>query len=43
MNSTEKLKELWNPVYEQLLETNVDDPNLVLIKVQAEAAEYWDA
>ncbi|MEK5639899.1 general stress protein [Paenibacillus rhizosphaerae] len=43
VNSTEKLKELWNPVYEQLLETNYDDPNLVLIKVQAEAAEYWDA
>ncbi|MET3852447.1 MULTISPECIES: pyridoxamine 5'-phosphate oxidase family protein [unclassified Paenibacillus] len=43
VNSTEKLKELWNPVYEKLLETNYDDPNLVLIKVQAEAAEYWDA
>jgi len=38
----EKLKQLWNPAYEKLLETSVNDPNLVLIKVHAETAEYWD-
>lgn len=38
----EKLKQIWNPMYEKLLETNIDDPNLVLIKVNAETAEYWD-
>lgn len=38
-----KLKELWNPVYEKLLDTTYDDPNLVLIKVKAETAEYWDS
>jgi len=37
-----KIKELWNPGYEMLLETGYDDPNLVLIKVKADTAEYWD-
>lgn len=39
----EKLKQFWNPMYEELLETTVDDPNLILIKVHAETAEYWDS
>jgi len=43
VESTEKLKEIWNPMYEKLLETDYDDPNLVLIKVNAETAEYWDS
>lgn len=42
VSSTEKIKEFWSPAYEQLLETKVDDPNLVLIKVKADTAEYWD-
>ncbi len=37
-----KIAAFWNPVYEQLLETTVDDPNLILIKVNAHTAEYWD-
>lgn len=43
VDSTEKLKQFWNPMYEELLETSYDDPNLVLIKVKAETAEYWDS
>ncbi|CAM4448607.1 general stress protein 26 [Paenibacillus endophyticus] len=42
VESTEKLKQFWSPAYEKFLETHVDDPNLVLIKVEAETAEYWD-
>lgn len=42
VESAEKLKEFWNPAYEELLETTPDDPNLILIKVKAETAEYWD-
>lgn len=38
----EKLKQFWNPMYEELLEITYDDPNLVLIKIRAETAEYWD-
>lgn len=37
-----KKKELWNKVYEKLLETTYDDPNIVLIKVHTDTAEYWD-
>ncbi|WP_145323335.1 pyridoxamine 5'-phosphate oxidase family protein [Paenibacillus xylanexedens] len=42
VESSEKIKEFWSPVYENVLETTYDDPNLVLIKVKAETAEYWD-
>ena len=38
-----KVKQFWNPMYEEMLETTYDDPNLVLIKVKAETAEYWDS
>lgn len=37
-----KKEELWNKAYEKFMQTTVDDPNLVLIKVSAEAAEYWE-
>lgn len=37
----EKKKEFWNPGYEAFLKTSVDDPEVILIKVEAEAAEYW--
>jgi len=43
VNDVGKVKELWNPAYEKFLETTYDDPNLVLIKVSAETAEYWDS
>ncbi|ACT02771.1 pyridoxamine 5'-phosphate oxidase family protein [Paenibacillus sp. JDR-2] len=43
VDSTDKIKEFWNKAYEEILETTYDDPSLVLIKVDAEAAEYWDS
>lgn len=43
VEDTEKLKQFWNPMYEKILETTHNDPNLILIKVKAEAAEYWDS
>lgn len=42
VDSAEKLKQYWNPAYEELLETKPGDPDLVLIKVRADTAEYWD-
>lgn len=42
VESPGKIKEFWNIAYEKLLETTPDDPNLVLIKVKAEWAEYWE-
>lgn len=35
-------KELWNKAYEKIMQTSYDDPSVVLIKVKAEAAEYWE-
>ncbi|GIQ70502.1 general stress protein [Xylanibacillus composti] len=42
VDSREKIKEFWNAAYEKMLETTSDDPNLILIKVKAETAEYWE-
>ncbi|WML49102.1 pyridoxamine 5'-phosphate oxidase family protein [Neobacillus sp. PS3-34] len=37
-----KKKELWSIAYEKIMQTSYDDPNVILIKVTAEAAEYWE-
>ncbi|WP_053366496.1 pyridoxamine 5'-phosphate oxidase family protein [Bacillus sp. FJAT-27245] len=37
-----KKKELWSKAYEKIMQTTYDDPDVVLIKVKAEAAEYWE-
>lgn len=37
-----KKKELWSKAYEKIMQTSYDDSNIVLIKVKAESAEYWD-
>ena len=37
-----KKKELWSKVYDKIMQTSYDDPNVILIKVNVEAAEYWD-
>ncbi|MEK3890023.1 pyridoxamine 5'-phosphate oxidase family protein [Bacillus sp. FSL K6-3431] len=42
VNNREKIKELWNIAYEKMLQTTSDDPNLILIKVKANVAEYWE-
>lgn len=38
-----KKKALWNKMYETIFNTDYDDPNLVLIKVHAHGAEYWES
>lgn len=37
-----KIDELWSPAMKIFFPGGKDDPNLVLIRVQAESAEYWD-
>lgn len=37
-----KKKELWSKAYEKIMQTSYDDPSVVLIKIKAEAAEYWE-
>ena len=38
----DKKKELWSTAYENIMQTSYDDPNVILIKVTTEAAEYWE-
>lgn len=38
----DKKKELWSKAYEKVLQTSYDNPDIVLIKVKAETAEYWE-
>lgn len=42
VNDRAKIDQFWNPAYAKFLHTTSDDPNLMLIKVKAEAAEYWE-
>ena len=37
-----KKKELWSKMYEKIMQSTYDDPNIILIKVNVEAAEYWE-
>jgi general stress protein 26 len=38
----DKKRELWSKAYEKIMQTSYDDPDVVLIKIKAEAAEYWE-
>lgn len=38
-----KLRELWSPMAAAWFPEGLDDPNLALIEVEAESAQYWDA
>lgn len=38
-----KMKELWNPYVEAFFPDGIDDPKLALLRIDSEAAEYWDS
>lgn len=38
-----KIKELWNPMYKAWFPKGLDDPELALLRVDVEKAEYWDS
>jgi general stress protein 26 len=38
-----KAKELWNPFYKTWFPKGLDDPELTLLRVDVNRAEYWDA
>ena len=38
----EKINERWNPLYEAWFPQGVDDPQIALLRVNAEKAEFWD-
>jgi general stress protein 26 len=38
-----KVRELWNPVVEAWFPNGPDDPDVMLLRVHADGAEYWDS
>lgn len=42
LNDREKIDELWNPINAAFFPDGKDDPDIVVIKVEADSAEYWD-
>ncbi len=38
-----KIEELWNPLYKAWFPDGLDDPDLALLKVHVEKAEYWES
>ncbi len=43
LNDRAKIKELWSPVYKAYFPKGVDDPDLRLLKVTVQEAEYWES
>jgi general stress protein 26 len=43
VDDSEKAKELWNSFVEAWMPQGPEDPSVVLIKVDAHTAEYWDS
>jgi len=43
VNDRAKIEELWNPIYKAWFPDGLEDPNLILLKVAVEQAEYWDS
>lgn len=39
----QKMEELWNPTYKAWFPQGLEDPNLGLLKVSVDQAEYWDS
>jgi general stress protein 26 len=38
-----KAKQLWSPLYRTWFPKGLEDPNLILLKVHVQEAEYWHA
>jgi general stress protein 26 len=43
VNDRAKMKELWSPVYKVYFPEGLEDPDLRLIKVHVQQAEYWES
>lgn len=43
IQDAEKAKELWNPIYRAWFPKGLEDPELCLLKVTVDSAEYWDS
>jgi general stress protein 26 len=43
IDDLEKKRELWNPVVGAWFPGGPEDPDVVLLRVEAASAEYWDS
>jgi general stress protein 26 len=43
LRDPEKMAELWDPLVKAWFPNGLDDPNLALVRVRVDKAEYWDA
>jgi len=43
VHDRQKIEALWQPAYKIWFPEGLDDPNLALLKVHVEKAEYWDS
>jgi general stress protein 26 len=43
VNDRAKMEELWNPILKAWFPKGLDDPDICLLKITAEQAEYWDS
>jgi len=43
VEDSEKVEELWSPTYSLWFKDGKEDPDLALIRVEVENAEYWDS
>jgi general stress protein 26 len=39
----DKMKEFWNPIYKAYFPKGLDDPDIGLLRIKVEKAEYWDS
>lgn len=43
VHDSEKIRQLWMPMVKAFFPRGADDPRLALLRIEIEAAEYWDA
>ena len=43
INDHKKMEELWNPIYKAWFPQGLNDPQIALLRVNVESAEYWDS
>ncbi|WP_034339331.1 pyridoxamine 5'-phosphate oxidase family protein [Deinococcus misasensis] len=43
LDDRQKIDELWNPINAAFFPDGKDDPDIVVLKIEAESAEYWDS
>ena len=43
MTDRGKMEELWSPLHKAWFPNGLDDPNIALLRIDVDRAEYWDA